>query len=148
MPQSNPQRTAFFLMIGLGAIAIALLLNLISLFLLEKPETYLRYNDVRGMAVVYQGIPYTLNFAQQNEVIETLNRSIPVGPGYLTSTHTQPEFEKIVIYRFHKPDLELKSIAYVDGNYLFSAPEWQKTGYLRDVTKGKLETLLSQAYDK
>lgn len=148
MPQTNHQRAAFFLIIGLGAIAIALVLNLISLFFLEKPETYLRYNDVRGMAVVHQGIPYTLNFEQQNEVVEILNRSIPVDSNYLTNTNTQPEFEKIVIYRFHKPDLELKSIAYVDGNYLFSAPEWQKTGYLREVTKGKLKALLSQTYDK
>lgn len=112
-----------------------------------KTQTYLRYNDVRGMAIAHNQLLYTLNFKQQNKVIDILNKSIQIvdiRPG----KRQPPDIEKIVIYRFdNQPDLVINPIAYVDKNLVFSVPEWNPDGYLMELSNGGFKQLLSQTYD-
>ena len=99
-------------------------------------EKYLRYNHVRGMAVNHNQVLYTLNFNQQNKLIEILNRSVRV-VGVKPDKREKPAIEQIIIYQFDgKPDLIINPIAYVDKNLVFSVPEWEAEGYLMELSEG------------
>jgi hypothetical protein len=56
-------------------------------------------NDIRGMAVESNGLLYTLNFEQQNHVVNALNTG--KNP---TIEGCAPSFERLIIYRFDAPD--------------------------------------------
>ena len=130
------------------AMAILLGVNMQSI-LTGQPEnqTYLRYNDVRGMAVNHNQLLYTLNFKQQNTVIDILNEAIRINeikPG----NRQPPNIEQLIIYQFdNKPDIVITPIAYVDQNLVFSAPLWGEDGFLMELSEGRLKELLSQTYD-
>jgi len=110
-------------------------------------QTYLQYNNVRGMAVIHDKIPYTLNFSQQNEIIDIINRSVRV-VGVKPGKRQKPDIEKLIVYQFDgKPDLVIEPIAYVDQNLVFSVPEWQTNSYLMELSEGGLHHLLSKTYD-
>lgn len=110
-------------------------------------EKYLRYNHVRGMAINHNQVLYTLNFNQQNKVIEILNRSVRV-VGVKPGKRQKPAIDKIIVYQFDgKPDLIISPVAYVDNNLVFSVPEWEEEGYLMELSEGGLQTLLSKTYD-
>lgn len=142
-------RTLLYLsFVVLGGMAILLALN-ISYFFTGKSinQTYLKYNAVRGIAVDHQQLLYTLNFEQQNSVIEMINRSVPVAevkPGQ----RQKPAIEKIIVYQFENlPDITLTPIAIVNGNLVFSVPQWIQDGYLMDLSDGDFQKLLAQTYD-
>ena len=128
-------------------MVILLLLNSIPLFWSPDTEKYLKYNDVRGMAVEYKNKIYTLNFDQQKELIGYLNQSIPVGLLKNNNGSPKTEISKIVIYRFGLPDLTLIPIEYSNHRLIFSAPEWNPDGWMKDVSSGALENLLSKTHD-
>ncbi|MBA2367921.1 MAG: hypothetical protein H0V82_02720 [Candidatus Protochlamydia sp.] len=110
-------------------------------------QTYLKYNHVRGVAVSYNDMLYTLNFDQQNELISILNRSVRV-VGVKPGKRKKPDIEQIIIYQFNdQPDLIIKPVAYVDNNLVFSAPAWNSDGYLMEISDGRLDQLLAQTYD-
>ena len=144
---SNRTLISFTALVILG-MAILLGLNM-NQILTGQPEsqTYLNYNEVRGMAISHHQLLYTLNFTQQNKVIGLLNKAVRIAE--LKATERQPpDFDHLVIYQFnHKPDLIIKPIAYVDQNLIFSVPEWYKDGYLMELSEGDLQQLLSQTYD-
>jgi hypothetical protein len=130
------------------AMTLLISLNMSSILTGEsKNQTYLRYNDVRGMAIAHNQLLYTLNFKQQNTVIDILNKAIhiiDIRPGQ----RQPPNIEKIVIYRFNnQPDLVINPIAYVNQNLVFSIPEWEQEGYFMELSNGALKQLLSQTYD-
>jgi hypothetical protein len=99
------------------------------------------------MAIAHNQLLYTLNFKQQNTVIDILNKAIhiiDIRPGQ----RQPPNIEKIVIYRFNnQPDLVINPIAYVNQNLVFSIPEWEQEGYFMELSNGALKQLLSQTYD-
>jgi hypothetical protein len=134
-----------FVIIGM---LVLLALNMTSI-LTRQPESqaYLKFNDVRGMAINHNQLLYTLNFNQQNKVIEILNRSVRV-VGVNPGKRQKPDFEKMIVYQFEgKPDLVINPIAYVDKNLVFSVPEWDPSGYLMELSEGDLQDLLSKSYD-
>lgn len=127
---------------------VLLALNMTSI-LTGQPggQTYLRYNHVRGVAIQHNQLLYTLNFSQQNQVIDLLNRSIRV-VGFKPGKNEKPDFDQIIIYLFDgKPDVILTPVAYVDDNLVFTAPAWDKEGYLMELSEGDLKNLLSKTYD-
>ncbi len=142
-------RTLFSLTaLVLIGMVILLALNMTSI-LTGEPEnqTYLKYKQVRGIAINHNGLLYTLNFQQQNEVVEILNQAVRV-MGIKPGKRQRPKISQIVIYQFNQqPDLLLTPIAYVDDNLVFSIPEWNPNGYLMEVSEGRLRQLLSQTYD-
>jgi hypothetical protein len=132
---------AIFVVLG---IALLFVINLTPV--LQKPitQTYLARDTVRGVEVVHKGKPYTLNFEQQNSMITLLNASLPIKAGVPTSSL---DFEKVIIYVFDAPNIILTPISYVDENLVFSVPNWNKAGFLKDNSAGELKKLISQTYD-
>jgi|694.fasta_scaffold38217_3 hypothetical protein len=134
--------------IVIAAMAFILLVNLVSLFSPAPKETYLAFNDVKGIAVEHKKIPYTLNFEQQNRLIEYLNLSTP-------SMDTKPplqgatslNFDRILIFRFNGPDIILTPLSFLDDNLIYLAPDWNLKGEMQDRSHGKLKSLIAQTYD-
>jgi hypothetical protein len=132
-------------LIGIG---ILFALNMASLFRGQSPASiYLKHNNVRGIAVKHENKLYTLNFTQQNDVVDWLNGSVPIEE-IKSGQQTNPVIEQIVIYQFGEAkDLILTPVAYVDHNLIYSIPDWNPKGYMMDVSEGRLQNLLSQTYD-
>lgn len=131
----------------IAAILILLGLNMTSI-LTGQPlnQKYLRYNDVRGMAISNNKMLYTLNFKQQNTVIDILNAAVPIDK--IEGNRTPANIEQMVIYQFdNAPDIVLIPIGYVKKNLVFAAPKWVPNGYLMELSDGNLQKLLSQTYD-
>ncbi|MBS4163969.1 Uncharacterized protein PRO82_001278 [Candidatus Protochlamydia amoebophila] len=135
----------FLVLIGM---AILFALNMTSL-LSGQPDnqTYLKYNQVKGIAVSHNKKLYTLNFKQQNDLIEILNRAVRV-VGVKPGKRQRPNIDQIIIYQFKdQPDIVITPIAYVDNNLVFSVPSWNKDTYLMDISDGRLLQLISQTFD-
>lgn len=141
-------RTLFW-MTGLGilGIAILLLMNALPMMGVSHSETYLKLNDVKGIAVEHNGKPYTLNFEQQNELIGYLNKSVPTTETASGSKKALLPISKIIIYRFNKPELIITPVEYQNHQLIFSAPEWNREGLMKDKSGGSLEKLLSKTFD-
>lgn len=123
-------------------------LNLSSILTGQPPnQTYLKYNNVQGIAIGHNRLLYTLNFQEQNQVIEILNSAVAVNE-IKSGKRTPPNIDKLVIYSFQdKPEIVLTPVAYVDNNLIFSIPDWVPHGYLMELSDGSLKELLSKTYD-
>jgi hypothetical protein len=139
-----------FLLTTLVIISMLVLfgLNMNSILTGQPPnQTYLKFNDVRGMAIEQHQMLYTLNFDEQNKIIDILNSAVPITE-IKSDKRQPPRIEKIVIYQFeNKPDIVLHPIAYVDDNLILSAPNWVPNGYLMELSEGTLKELLSKTFD-
>lgn len=130
------------------AMFVLFAVNLTDILKRQPPDqTFLKYNDIQGIAVKRNELLYTLNFNQQNKVIEILNFAVPVTE--IKSGKREPaNIRELVIYPLEgKPEIVLTAIAYVDNDLIFSAPAWVPNGYLMELSEGNLKTLLSQTYD-
>ncbi len=140
-----------YLLTALVLIAMAVLLGLnLTQILQGTPATqnYLNPNEVRGVAVVHDNKNYTLNFQQQVDLIDKLNRSVKISDIPTEGTKQKPDFDKIVIYQFNnKPDISVTPVTYIDSNLIFKQPEWNKEGYLMDTSAGLLQQTITNSYD-
>lgn len=141
-----PQRTFLFLSVALIAIAAALILNLFSVFWPQEYESFISKKDVSGVAVSHKQKLYTLSFTQQNELLSMLNHSIRIKVD-ARGKESNVDVDKIVIYRFNAPPVEIRPIAFIDHNLLYSAPDWDKNFFLKEVSHGQLEKLIRETYD-
>jgi len=142
-------RTAFtialFFVLGVVALFAMNLSTILAKHTLD--EKYLKYNHVRGMAVEYNDLLYTLNFKQQNDLVSLLNHSVRV-VGVKPDKRKKPEISKIIIYQFEdKPDIVITPVAYVNKNLVYSAPDWNEDNYLMEINDGRVQKLLAQTYD-
>jgi len=140
---------SILIMTGLVVFAVFVLLfvNLIPFFSTTPPANFISLNDVRGSAVMHAQKPFTLNFEQQNQLVDYLNRTVTVKK----SDYSQPDknlgVQSITIYRFKAPDLEITPIAISDKNVVFSAPEKNPDFYFMDLSAGSLLKLLQSSFD-
>lgn len=142
-------RTLLYLSIFSAIImGILLLINFFNTLHIPVLNRYLSPNDVKGSAVIHAGKPYTLNFDQQNSMITLVNQAVPVNKTAFPIAATQIDFDKIVIYRFNGPDIDITPITFFDEELIFSSPEWNPTGYLHDTSNGKLKALIYQTFEK
>ena len=146
VPRTNNQIMLYLTILALAAIGTILVFNMTEIFSGPSNQTYLVFNDVEGMAIVHKNVPYTLNFKQQTRVIEYLNRSLPVGKTAIGQGEPL-NFSKLIIYRFNKPALDAILIGYENNNVIFSVPEWNPHGYIKDVSVGDFKNLLAETYD-
>lgn len=136
----------FLTLAMLGSIALIFLLRVFTSFSSSAPEPFLPATGVRGMAIFYQGLPYTLNWEQQGQCLQSLNRSLPIAKS--PAPETQPfNVEALTVYLFNQPDLVLHIVGQRNGNLLFSAPSWSRDQLLLDVSDGGLLRLLSSCHD-
>lgn len=139
-----------YTLVGLALFAIFALfaMRLVpALDLMQQPEKYVSRGDIKGIDIVKNDVPYTLNLDQQSKVINFLNLSIPVGKTPFTPDPKFP-FSKIVIHRVNGSAIELLPITYDSNDLIYSAPAWNPTGYMRDVSDGGLKKILSQTIDR
>lgn len=141
----NNRTLIYMTSLVVACMAALLFINLIPIFWPSKAEKYLSLKDVRGIDIEHHQIPYTLNFEQQNGLIEMLNMSIPIG--FTIKKENELNIEKITIYRFGKPDLTIIPYGYEKDNLIFSIPDWNPDGLMQDISQGKLKQLLSKTYD-
>lgn len=146
---SNRTLTFLTLCVLLG-IGVLLAINLMTILPQTSSKEYIERGQVRGSAVQHDGKPYTLNFQQQNALIDHLNHAIEIKKSAtpeLAATTPKLEIEKIIFYRFNANNIEITPISYDGNNLIFSAPDWNRNGLLQDTSAGQLKTLLSQTYD-
>lgn len=134
----------FFVLVG---ICILLVINSTNVLNVKFTDPYLSKKDVRGTAIIHQGKEYTLNFAQQNALIDYLNAS-QVQVNQDLKVDSPADFEKIVIYLFEVPNVEIIPIGYSKNNLIFTSEKWNAKGQFIDTSNGQLKELLSGTYDK
>lgn len=137
------------ILVALVIVSMGTVLTLIILPQIEghSSERYIRLNDIHGMSVVYKGKEYTLNFDQQNEVALLLNPSISIAKEVSSQFLDPVPFEKIIIYLFNAPSIEIVPIGFKNDDLIYSVPAWNPNGYLKDVSNGTLKQTLLQTYD-
>ncbi|MCB1111836.1 MAG: hypothetical protein H7A37_10265 [Chlamydiales bacterium] len=141
--------TTIYILTAVVIVAIFLLFGLqLKPLVMQGTHEYVALNDVRGMAVKYEGKLYTLNLKQQAEAIDLLNNVQPVqGRAFTAQQRNAVDIQEIIIYRFApKPDISISPIAYVDDSLVFSAPLWQQMQYLMEQSHGTLKALLSKTH--
>lgn len=160
---STSRATLYMTLVVVIGFAIIILLNVVNLFGFSQAK-YIAPSEVRGIAIEHGQLLYTLNFEQQNALVDIFNRAIPI-----TKEELQPRMKdlpksfgvkKIVIYRFKAPDIEITPVGYVskvfskDGsqpveqmNVVFSSPTWNPKGLMEEATQDQMQELLSKTYD-
>lgn len=143
------KKSTIFMMTAAVILAALLLLaiNLIPLFSTPAKQTYIPLNNVRGSAVIYDKKPFTLNFDQQNELVDIMNRAVLVKKSDYTNARKDLGFDKIVIYPFSGNLIEIQPIDYVEHNLVFSAPAWNNEYYMMELSAGTLQRLIQSAHD-
>jgi hypothetical protein len=160
----NSRFTLLMTIAVLVGFAVIIMINIAS-FLGIVPSKYISSNDVRGMAVEHHDLLYTLNFEQQNTLVDVFNRSIPVTEAMVESRKMTaippiaPQIQRIILYRFSGPDIEIRPVAYVAKSssvdaepeeqltFVFSVPAWNPTGLLEEAASDELYRILSKTYD-
>lgn len=148
----------------IGAFAIIMLMNMAALIGFV-PSRYISPNDVRGIAVQHDNLLYTLNFEQQNTLVDIFNRAIPITKEAAETRKAKEapssDVQKIVIYRFNAPDIEITPVSFVSKsqsavqaqdkqrlNLVFLAPLWNDKGFLEESVGDELHKFLSTTYDQ
>lgn len=141
----NPRTLTYLMVLAFFAMMVLLVGNAVNLFQAPRLDAHISPYDVRGMAIFYKTTPYTLNFAQENECVSALNRSIPIGTLRKNQNENLP-FEKLVIYRFKQPDIELTLADFSDRSLIFQVKDWNPGGYIVEVSGGDMWSTLSKAF--
>lgn len=142
----NARNAIYATVIIIVLVGLLLLRSSVQIIPENRMNTLLQPNDIRGMEVVYKGLPYTLNFDQQQEMLELINRCIPVTK-ISASPSLLPSFKKIVIYFFGKPTIELNQADFTENEFYFQAPGLSADGFLMDVSGGRMFQLVESAHD-
>ncbi len=134
-----------FLMTTLAFLAIAALfvMNFSSYFSFGGGS--LSSELIGGSAVEHKKILYTLNFDQQNRLIDFINQSDVAKDQKSVTQDPNIDVKKIVFYLLeNKNNIEIIPLNYdSQGNLFFSFREKIR----KDTSQGKLKKLLSETYD-
>ena len=146
---SNRTLVAMTFAVLLG-MAVLLFLNVASHLNGNKNllSSYIRISDVKGIAIEHNGKLHTLNFSQQAHVVEYLNTAVAVNKQDYPKISPDLPVTKIIIYRFSGTDLVITPIAFKELNMVFSAPEWDSSAYLMELSGGELLTVFKNSYDR
>lgn len=78
-----------------------------SVFSQPNKTLLIPYNDVKGISIFVHQKEYPLNFEQQNMLLTKLNQQNKLEISLKNKIDQIIDFEKIIIYRFKKPDLTI-----------------------------------------
>lgn len=104
--------------------------------------------EVRGMAVVHDGKPFTLNFDQQKLANDAISKAVKVKKSDYSKSKEPLNFDKIVVYRFNAPDLEVMPIQYSEKNLVFDVPSLNSESYFMELSGGNLQNMINNSFDK
>lgn len=147
----------------LGSVLILILINMSALFFPSNLKRMLPRDNVRGMAVEYKDKLWTLNFEQQNAIVDIVNSSMPIEkPSPIEGG--KPPINKIVVYRFNGSDLEIIPLGYIKDSLEFSMTDTEsesvekntelkpttspKVKYFREIAPSNIQKILSSAIDQ
>jgi hypothetical protein len=146
----NNKNMFYLTIIALVAIGVLFLTDIKNILQNSSayPETYIKHNEVSGIAVEIEGRLYTLDFEDQNAIIDSINRSLPVATP--ETLEFKPDFQKMIVYTFGKaPDIQITPLGFSNSHDLiFSAPLLEPTGYLMDVSEGKMQEIVNKVNPK
>jgi hypothetical protein len=146
----NNRTLQLMIIMMIAAVTFLLALNIAPYFTKNAAGSasslHINAREVKGSSVIYMGKTYTLNFDQQNILIDGLNAAIPVGANDIFPEKI-PDYGQFEIYFFNdSPKLVLKPVGVVGSNLVFKIPEWNKEGWIKDVTDGRLLNLLKNSH--
>lgn len=135
----------YFTLVG---IVLLLLFNAFPFLWPKSSGPYLKPDWIRGMAVVDGGKDFTLNFDQQNRMVQLLNRSLPLQRDPNKTFTNHQGWSKIVVYGFGGvKDLEIYPIAWDEaGSLVFRCDEWSSKEMI-DLSAGELKSLIVEILD-
>lgn len=146
----NPTLVIMTALVLLG-VAVLMMLNYAPKMTVTSSDTTaagLPPLEVRGMAVVHQGKPFTLNFDQQKLANNAISRAVLVKKSDFAKSKVPLNFDKIVIYRFNAPDVEILPIQYQEKNLVFEVPSLNKDSYFMELSGGELQNMLDHSFDQ
>lgn len=145
MYQRSMLYLSLILLLCLGVLFLVNVKNIVQVSS-ATPDAYFHHNDIKGIAVEYKQRLYTLNFKQQNDVIDILNRAIPIEK--IIHIDKKPDFSRLIVYTFDKrQEIEFTPLAFNNDDLIFYAPKLIPKGYLMEVSAGELHELLANAHD-
>lgn len=137
------RKSKFFLITLLLGVVVGLILLNVSAFFCDRVScTYILPNDVKKVTVMTKSGSYALNLNQIKKLLFILNNTI-VFTGELPERSLEMSFDKIVIHRFHKQNVEIEPIGYVGDDIVLRAHQFSKF-YLKESTRGELEEILRE----
>lgn len=140
--------TLYMTIAVLVGAAIILAMNAASTLGIAPAYQYLSPNHVRGMAIEHEQKLYTLNFEQQNFLIDLFNRSTLADQKEVQKA-SNTGFSKIIVYRFNTSELEIQPTGFTsDNRFIFSTPFWNSGHYLIGSSPEDLKQFFEKTYDK
>lgn len=132
--------------LSIAAVVFLLAINFLPYITSKNSDLKLNFQDIKGVSVVYNGKTFTLNGTQQATLVSGINAAIPIGRTEFTA-ETIPNYGQFEIY-FFKNDvkLTLKPVGLMGKNLVFKVPEWNRDGWIKDVTDGELLDLLKDSH--
>lgn len=136
-----------FTAIVIACIFVLLAVNYLPSFSKVIEDPFLTNNGVEGVELYHDNLPYTLNFEQQNLLVDSLNKGEKIGTELIKKNKASFPYSKIVVYQFNKPTITLTPISTIDQNIIFEVPEWNPNGYIQERSGGELLKILSKTFD-
>lgn len=131
----------------LGVLALLTINYAPSLSSLPLKDTPLfPFEEVQGVAVVHKGLPYTLNFEQMQIAKSAILRAASIKMNDYRSRKTF-DFEKIIFYRFNKPEVQVFPIQWDENNLVFSIPSLSTSDFFLELSSGDLQNMLQTSFD-
>ncbi len=136
----------YLIILMIAGVVFLLTLNTLPFLMSGKELRHLEHQKIKGTSVSYEGKNYTLNYNQQIELIEGLNAAIPIGKGEFKPKDMPDMGQFEIVFFDETPKLILKPAGVIGNNLVFNIPEWNKEGWIKDVTDGKLLHLLENSH--
>jgi hypothetical protein len=143
----NNRTLQLLIFLSIAAVMFLLAVNFLPHFTSGSTSgVRINFQEVKGASVVYKGKTYTLNGEQQALLVTSLNSAIPIGRNEFNADNA-PDVGQFEIYFFKKDSpLVLKPIGLIGKNLVFRVPEWNRDGWIKDVTDGGLLQLLKDSH--
>lgn len=139
--------TGVMLFLVFIAFGLLVMINTPGIFRGATKDQILTRSSVLGMATLHEGKLYTLNFEQQNQVLDILNRSLKIDSDrYLSGKHPKFGYDKLIIYLFDGKEISITPIAFENQQLIFQSPALNSKGLLRETGPGELNPLLTKTF--
>lgn len=115
---------------------------------LAAEKKFIDLNDIQAISIERDGKPHILNLEQQIALVKYLNQTVPVENKTYENQGDKVNFQQITIHRFNQPEIVIKPVATIGRDLLLSIPEWNPSGYMRDLSSGALQNIIDQSVEK